>query len=148
MICNNNGLLIIPISSTRFGRWFSPSSRALDYVGSLWYNVPTMLPADNLDAEELLRFQATGRQLRGCIIPQAVTHSLVLLKMCKIVSRNMLSWLELLINRYCCICLVVYIIYIPPPWYGFDAHKFAHHSSWEHKSVRIYRSEKYLTTKL
>ena len=31
---------------------------------SLWYNAPTMLPA-------------TGQQHRGCIIPQAVTHSLV-----------------------------------------------------------------------
>ena len=44
-----------------------------------------------------------GRQHRGCIIPQAVTHSIVLLKMGKIISRNMLSWLELLISRYCCI---------------------------------------------
>ena len=40
---------------------------------------------------------------RWCIIPQTVTHSLVLLKMGKIISRNMLSWLELLISRYCCI---------------------------------------------
>ena len=30
---------------------------------SLWYNAPTMLPAE-------------GRQHRRCIIPQAVTHSL------------------------------------------------------------------------
>ena len=34
---------------------------------------------------------AGGRQHRGCIIPQAVTDSLVLLKMCKIIARNMLS---------------------------------------------------------
>ena len=34
---------------------------------------------------------ATGRQHRGCIIPQAVKHSLVLLKMGKIIARNMLS---------------------------------------------------------
>ena len=47
--------------------------------------------------------QATGRQHRRCIIPQTVTHSLVLLKMSKIISWNMLSWLELLISRYCCI---------------------------------------------
>jgi len=66
---------------------------------SLWYNAPTMLPA-------------TGRQHRGCIIPQAVTHCLVLLKMVKIIARNMLSWLELLISLYCCLYLVVYIIYI------------------------------------
>ena len=32
-----------------------------------------------------------GRQHRGCIIPQAVTHNLVLLKMVKIIARNMLS---------------------------------------------------------
>ena len=44
-----------------------------------------------------------GRQHRGCIIPQAVTHSLVLLKLGKIIARNMLSWMELLISRYCCI---------------------------------------------
>ena len=42
------------------------------------YNAPTMLPA-------------IGRQHRGCIIPQTVTHSLVLLKMGKIISQNMLS---------------------------------------------------------
>ena len=47
--------------------------------------------------------EATGRQHRGCIIPQAVTQSLVLLKMGKIIVRNMLSGLELLISRYCCI---------------------------------------------
>ena len=53
---------------------------------------------------------ATSWQHRGCIIPQAVTHSLVLLKTGKIIARNMFSWLELLISRYCCICLAVYII--------------------------------------
>ena len=45
---------------------------------SLWYNARTMLPA-------------TGRQHRALIVPQAVTHSLVLLKMGKINARNMLS---------------------------------------------------------
>ena len=53
-----------------------PSSGALDVCYSLWYNTPTILPAGSLEAEEL-RFQATGNwQHRGCIIPQAVTHSL------------------------------------------------------------------------
>ena len=28
----------------------------------------------------------------------------------EVIARNMLSWLELLINCYCCILLVVYII--------------------------------------
>jgi len=46
---------------------------------------------------------AGGRQHRGRVIPQTVTHSLVLLKMGKIITRNMLKWLELLISRYCCI---------------------------------------------
>ena len=50
--CNNNGLLIIPVGSTCFGRWFRPSSGALDCVYSLWYNAPTMLLAGGLDAEE------------------------------------------------------------------------------------------------
>ena len=39
-------------------------------------------------------------------------HSLAHLKMGKIIARNMLSWLELLLNRYFFIYLVVYIIYI------------------------------------
>jgi len=41
---------------------------------ALWYNAPTMLPAGNLDAEEhhFLLIQITGRQHRGCIVPQAV----------------------------------------------------------------------------
>ena len=57
---------------------------------TLWYNAPTMLLASSLEAEEL-HFQATGQQYRGCIIPQAVTHSLVFLKMGKIIAQNMLS---------------------------------------------------------
>jgi len=56
---------------------------------SLWYNAPAMLLAGS-------------REHRGCILQQAVTHSLVLLKMGKIIARNMLSWLKLLISRYCC----------------------------------------------
>ena len=55
---------------------------------------------------------ATGRQYRGCIILQAVTHSLVLLKMGKIIALNMLRWLELLISRYCCIYLVGCLYYL------------------------------------
>ena len=41
---------------------------------SLWHNAPTILPAGSLEAE-FPRFQTTGRQHRGCIIPQAVTQS-------------------------------------------------------------------------
>jgi len=59
-----------------------------------------MLPAGSLEAEHPGYRLATSLQ---CIIPQAVTHSLVLLTMGWIIVRNMLSWLELLISRYCCI---------------------------------------------
>ena len=45
-------------------------------------------------------------------VAMKLTHSLVLLKMGKIIARNMLSWLELLISRYCCMYLVAYVIYI------------------------------------
>jgi len=38
---------------------------------SLWYNVPITMPAGGLETE-FLRFQATGRQHRGFIIPQTV----------------------------------------------------------------------------
>ena len=76
-----------------------------------------MHPRCCLEAE-FLRFQATGRQHRGCIIPQAVTHSLVILKMGEINAWNMLSWMELLRNRYCCILLVFISfssrLYCPP----------------------------------
>ena len=39
--------------------------------------------------EGLTMLPAGGRQHRGCIIPQAVTHSLVLLKMGKLIARKM-----------------------------------------------------------
>jgi len=44
-----------------------------------------MLPVGSLEAE-FFSIQATGRQHRGCVIPQAVTHSLVFLKMGKIIT--------------------------------------------------------------
>jgi hypothetical protein len=73
---------------------FHLSSGALDCVYSLRYNAPTMLPvAGSLEAE-FLRFQATGRQHRWYIIPQAANTSLVLLKMGEIIARNMSSWLR------------------------------------------------------
>ena len=43
---------------------------------TLWYNAPMAV---------------AGLQRRGCIIPQTVTHSLVILNMGKIIARNMLS---------------------------------------------------------
>jgi hypothetical protein len=108
--CNSNGLLVSPINSTCFGRWFRPSSRDLDYVYSLWYNAPTMLPAGNLEAEEILRSSSVVPPLPVYRPTTLWVHyttsckrSLVLLKMGEIIDRNMLSWLELLINRYCCI---------------------------------------------
>ena len=54
---------------------------------------------------------ATGRQYRGCIIPQVVTHRLVLLKMGKITAWNMLCWLELLISHYLYLVSCLYYLY-------------------------------------
>ena len=45
-------------------------------------------------------FKACGIIHRECIVPQAVTHSLVPMKTGEIIARNMLSQLELIINRY------------------------------------------------
>jgi len=61
--------------------------------------------------------------LRYCVPPQpchqqatlsvhfttSCKYSLVLLRMGEIIARNMLNSLKLLINRYCCVYLVVYI---------------------------------------
>jgi len=59
---------------------------------SLWYAVPNTLPVgDVVTEEEFLRYQITDRQHIGYSIPQAVLHSLKLLKMGKIVARNMSS---------------------------------------------------------
>jgi len=69
--CNNKILLVISISWTCFGRKFRPSSGAL-YCGIM--------------------------HRRCCHIAGALYHSLVLLRMGEIFVRNMLSWLELLIN--------------------------------------------------
>jgi hypothetical protein len=40
---------------------------------------------------KVTRFQTTGWQHTGYIIPQAVSHSLVFLKIDRMVTRNMLS---------------------------------------------------------
>jgi len=56
-------------------------------------------------------FTASGIMLPRCCRPAAswmhyttsCKHTLVLLRMGEIIARNMLSWLELLINRYFCI---------------------------------------------
>jgi hypothetical protein len=85
----------------------------------------TMLKAGSLE-EEFLHFQATSRHCNVCIIPQAVTHSLVLLKMGGINARNMLSWLELLINRYCCI----YLVFISFNYAGLATEKWECTSEW------------------
>ena len=82
---------------------------------SLWYNVPTTLPVGSLEAD-FLPFQATGRQHRRCIIPQAITHSLLLLKMGK---NNCPKHVELtgIINKTLLLHLVgVYVIYVNDAW--------------------------------
>jgi len=55
---------------------------------SFWYVVPNLLPVGDPVTEEL-RHQITDLQRIGYNMPQAVLHSLMLLKMGKIVGRNM-----------------------------------------------------------
>jgi hypothetical protein len=69
-----------------------------------WYK----LYKHQLDAPKML--PPAGRQHLGCILPQTVTHSLVLLKMGGIKARNTLSWLELLIKQLLLQLVGVYII--------------------------------------
>ena len=80
--CNNSGLLVFQLAQHVSDHDPTHLQEHLTVCYNLRYNAPTMLPASS---------QATGRQHRGCIIPQAVTHSLVLLKMWKIIARNLLS---------------------------------------------------------
>ena len=103
--CNNNGLLIIPISSTCSGRQLRPSSGALEFIYSLWYNAPTTLLTGSLDEVEPHPGYRSAAWSVHCTT--SCRHSLVLLRMGVVVARNMLSWLELLIGRCCCIWLVV-----------------------------------------
>jgi len=56
----------------------------------LWYNAKTMLPAGKPAASSV-------HYTTSC------KHSLLLLRMGEIVVRNMLRWLEILINRYYCV---------------------------------------------
>jgi len=87
-------LLIISISSTRFGRSFRPSSEALDLIYSLLYKACCLLA--------------------GWTVPYTTRckHSLVFLRMGEIIPRNVLRWLKLLIkllllhlvgSLHCCI---------------------------------------------
>jgi len=89
-------LLITSISSTCFGRWYRPSSGALDCVYSLWYETPTMLSAGDQDEAE----PHPGHQqaASSVLYTTSFKHSLVLLRMDEIIARNMLSWLKLLIK--------------------------------------------------
>ena len=65
---------------------------------SMWYNAPTMLTAG-------------GQQHRGCIIPQVVTQSLVLLKMGKIIATKHVE-LTGIINKLLLLHLVGCLYYL------------------------------------
>ena len=77
--CTGDGQIMETVAKDKHF-FINPYPTAFPYGnGMVLHFYPTMLPAE-------------GRQHRGgCITPQAVTHSLVLLKMGKIISRNMLS---------------------------------------------------------
>ena len=74
----------------------------------MWHNAPKMLPDGSLDA---VPPHPSYRPATSWVhYATSCKQNLVLVKMGEIIARNMLSWLELLIIRYCCIYLVVYII--------------------------------------
>ena len=95
--CNFSCFIYFYRRSTCFRRFLRPSSGAHNCAYSFRYCQPILLLAATVDEMErssissTVAAPATGRQHCGCIIPQTVTHSLVLLKMGKIISRNMLS---------------------------------------------------------
>ena len=55
---------------------------------SLWYNAPKLLLAGGLERGGTEIVSASGRQQLGCIIPQAVKHSLALLRMGKKIAQK------------------------------------------------------------
>jgi len=88
------------------------------------------LPAGNLEAE-FLRIKVTGPATSWLRYTTSCKHSLVLLKMGEMIARNILSWLELLVNRYCCIQLVAYII-----CFMFVSWNFRFAADWEGNTLR------------
>jgi len=64
---------------------------AYNCIYSIWYLSNCCCYFAAIAASSRTMLPATGRQHRRCIIPQAVTHTLVLLKMGKIIAGNMLS---------------------------------------------------------
>jgi len=71
--CNVSWFIYFNRCSKCFRRFPRPSSGAQNCTYSFRYCQPIQV---------LAWMPATGRQRRGCIISQTVTHSLVLLKMC------------------------------------------------------------------
>ena len=60
-------------------------------IQRVWYVVPNTLPVGDLVMEEFLLHHITDRQRIGYNVPQAVLHSLMLLKMGRIVAPIMSS---------------------------------------------------------
>jgi hypothetical protein len=82
---------MIPIISKYFGRWFRPSSGALDCVYSLWHNAPTMFTAGSLEAEGFPTLPSYRPATSRVYYTTSYKHSLVLPKMDEIIARNMSS---------------------------------------------------------
>ena len=94
--CTNYSNLFLEWNSTCFGQFLCPSSGVFHCTHSngACHTVLQTACKQDQDGMQFHPDPAGGRQHRGCIIPQAVTHSLVLLKMGKVIARNMLSWLD------------------------------------------------------
>ena len=74
---------------------------------NLWYN--------GIMHPRCCRPVATGRQHRGCIIPQAVTHNIVLLKMGEIIARKHVELIGI-INKPLLLHLVACLCYLFLTW--------------------------------
>jgi hypothetical protein len=78
----------------------SPILRSTRLCLQLVVKCSMMLPAGKLDEVDHPAYQPEASSVH---YTTSYKHSLVLLRMGEIIARNMLSKLELIINRYCCI---------------------------------------------
>ena len=76
----------------------------------LQYKQTTRCNNNNLLVISNFKWQGHQQATSSVHYTTSCKHSLVLLRMGEIIARNMLSWLKLLINCFCCIQLVVYAI--------------------------------------
>ena len=98
--CNNKYLLIFQSTQHVSCIFFAHSQERKTVGYSMWYNAPKLLS----DYVRAATFQTTDRQQFAFIIPHAVNHSLVLLRMGKKLPE--ICWADWKINRMLLLHLV------------------------------------------